>query len=459
MHPVGNIAEFLVGAGLAKVIDWHAGILSSVGGLDRLRAAEKSAKDKKLGIWEHYTGPSASKQSNGQHTTGAGNEASNGSSGTTLNTKGSEFDATVVRIWGPDTISVVEKGSATPEKERRLQLSSIRGPRGNDPKQMYWAAEAKEFLRKKLIGKTVHVHVDFVKPKEGDFDEKECVTVKYGGAQVNVAEQLVEKGLATVLRHRRDDEDRSPELDKLVVAEQKAVSEAKGIHSPKDVSLPRIVDASESGSKAAQFLPSWKRSGKHPALVDFVASGSRFKLFLPKENKKLTFVLAGIKSPRAARSANEKGEPYGVEGQRWSTLRYLQRDVEIVFESVDKQGGFIGTMYANGSNIAVDLVREGLATTHPYSADNLPYSRELYAAEEEAKKAKRNIWADYEETVQVQAQPDGSDALAPEYLDVIVSSVKESGPFGFSVQILTKDSQSIYVAFQRSLSSKSFDQA
>jgi hypothetical protein len=28
-------------------------------------------------------------------------------------------------------------------------------------------------------------------------------------------------------------------------------------------------------------------------MVDFVASGSRFKLFLPKENKKLTFVLAG----------------------------------------------------------------------------------------------------------------------------------------------------------------------
>lgn len=439
MHPVGNIAEFLLGAGLAKIIDWHAGILSSVGGMDRLRAAEKSAKDKKLGIWENYAGPSASKSANGPNATGA----TGATAGTTLNTRGTEFDATVVRIWGADTISVIEKGSETPEKERRLQLSSIRGPRGNDSKQLYWAAEAKEFLRKKLIGKTVHVHVDFVKPKEGDFDEKECVTVKYGGAQVNVAEQLVEKGLATVLRHRRDDEDRSPELDKLVVAEQKAVSEGKGIHSPKDVSLPRIVDASESGTKAAQFLPSWKRAGKHPALVDFVASGSRFKLFLPKENKKLTFVLAGVKAPRAARSANEKGEPFGVEAQRFSTLRYLQRDVDILFDSVDKQGGYIGTMYSNGSNVAIDLVREGLATTHPYSADNLPYARELYAAEEEAKKAKRNIWANHEETVQVQAQPDGTDALAPEYLDVIVSSVKDSAPFGFSVQILTKDSQSV----------------
>jgi staphylococcal nuclease domain-containing protein 1 len=36
----------------------------------------------------------------------------------------------------------------------------------------------------------------------------------------NVSEQLIEKGLATVLRHKRDDEDRSAELDKLIVAEQ-----------------------------------------------------------------------------------------------------------------------------------------------------------------------------------------------------------------------------------------------
>jgi hypothetical protein len=36
----------------------------------------------------------------------------------------------------------------------------------------------------------------------------------------NIAEQLIEKGLATVLRHKRDDEDRSAELDKLIVAEQ-----------------------------------------------------------------------------------------------------------------------------------------------------------------------------------------------------------------------------------------------
>lgn len=36
----------------------------------------------------------------------------------------------------------------------------------------------------------------------------------------NIAEQLIEKGLAFVVRHKRDDEDRSPDYDKLMAAEQ-----------------------------------------------------------------------------------------------------------------------------------------------------------------------------------------------------------------------------------------------
>jgi staphylococcal nuclease domain-containing protein 1 len=36
----------------------------------------------------------------------------------------------------------------------------------------------------------------------------------------NIAEQLIEKGLAGVVRHKRDDEDRSPDYDKLMAVEQ-----------------------------------------------------------------------------------------------------------------------------------------------------------------------------------------------------------------------------------------------
>lgn len=57
----------------------------------------------------------------------------------------------------------------------------------SDPKQSFYAQEAREFLRKKLIGKHVKVTIDFVRPKEGEFDERECATIRYGGHNASVA--------------------------------------------------------------------------------------------------------------------------------------------------------------------------------------------------------------------------------------------------------------------------------
>lgn len=56
----------------------------------------------------------------------------------------------------------------------------------SDPKQAFYAQEAREFLRKKLIGKHVKVNIDFIRPREGDFDERECATIQYGGQNAYV---------------------------------------------------------------------------------------------------------------------------------------------------------------------------------------------------------------------------------------------------------------------------------
>lgn len=70
----------------------------------------------------------------------------------------------------------------------------------------------------------------------------------------------------------------------------------------------------------------------------------------------------------------------------------MQRDVEIEIDTVDKSGGFIGALYVNKTeNAAVGLVREGLASVHAFSAEGLSWSRHLFEAEEEAKKARRNV--------------------------------------------------------------------
>ncbi|KAF7306137.1 Transcriptional factor [Mycena chlorophos] len=422
LHPAGNVAEHLVAAGLARVVDWHAGMLASSGGMEKLRAAEKSAKERRLCLYANIPAAAASK-----------------SNGTTPSGQARSFDATVVRVWSGDQISVVDKETG---KERRLQLSSTRGPKLSDPKQAQYAQDAREFLRKKLIGKHVKVTIDFIRPKEGDFEERECATIRYGGQNANIAEQLIEKGLAGLVRHKRDDEDRASDYDKLMAAEQAAVADARGIHSGKELPPPKQpLNISETVTRATQFLNSFKRLGKVPAVVDYVASGSRFKLFLPKDNQTLTLVLGGIRAPRTARNASEKSEPCGVEALEFASRKYMQRDVEFEVDSLDKSGGFIGSLYLNKTeNAAIALVKEGLANVHSFSADGLSWSKQLYDAEAAAKAAKLNLWKDYDAEAEIVEEPAvESGPLKREYIDVIISDVRTTNGLSFSVQILNTE--------------------
>lgn len=422
----GNIAEPLTGAGLAKVLEWHAGMLSNYGGLEALKAAEKSAKEKRLKLHGTAAQPST------------GPQKSAGPAGPSQRT---EFEGQVIRIWSGDQISVWDDVAG---KDRRLQLSSVRGPRANDPKQAGYAAEAKEFLRKKLIGQTVTIKVDFVRPAEGEFESRDCATITLQGQKTSVAEQLIARGLATAVRHRRDDENRSPDYDKLIAAEQAAASDSKGLHSGKDVTAPRIVNVSETQVKANQFLPGYKRAGKIPAVVDYVAAGSRFKLLFTRDNQNITFVLSGIRAPRTARNPSDKAEPCAEESSQFSTRRYLQRDVEVHIEAVDKTGGFIGTLYLTKpdktvENAAVALAQEGLAFVHHHSAESLPWSKQLFDAEASAKAAKRGVWKHYVEEAEVEVVEQDAGALKTQYIDVIISDVRTSPQFGFSVQILNNE--------------------
>lgn len=58
----------------------------------------------------------------------------------------------------------------------------------------------------------------------------------------NVAEAMVSKGFATVVRYRQDDDQRSSHYDALLAAEMKAQKSGKGIHAKKDIPIHRVND-------------------------------------------------------------------------------------------------------------------------------------------------------------------------------------------------------------------------
>lgn len=56
--------------------------------------------------------------------------------------------------------------------------------KSRDIKETGYQFEAREFLRKKLIGKQVHVVIDYHKPAQDGFEAKDCATVTVGNAYV-----------------------------------------------------------------------------------------------------------------------------------------------------------------------------------------------------------------------------------------------------------------------------------
>jgi staphylococcal nuclease domain-containing protein 1 len=220
-HPRGNIAELLLKEGMARVVDWSLSVMAD--GRDQYRAAEAVAKQKRLRVFREYVAPNAAVQGEKQYV------------------------AKCVEIVNVETI-VVKKADGAYQK---LTLASVRQPRARDgeerPKSYYdipWMYEAREFLRRKLVGHKVNVAIDYVKPASDGYPEKLCATVTIDG--VNVAEALVSKGYATVVKYKPGDEMRSSQYDALYSAEQRAIEAKKGVHKdPADWPVMRVVCSSQ----------------------------------------------------------------------------------------------------------------------------------------------------------------------------------------------------------------------
>ncbi|KAK9239198.1 hypothetical protein V1525DRAFT_386757 [Lipomyces kononenkoae] len=424
LHPAGNIAEKLLETGLAHVSDWQSNLLGAAN-MSKLRAAEQSAKIKGINLWQgRVSAAPTAKAAGGVETD-------------------KPFTATVARVISADTLSLRTKAG----DEKIVQLASIRGPRQADAKQASYVNAAREFVRKKAIGKHVKVVILHTRAKSEQFEERDMATVELVNGSIDLASLLVDNGYASVIRHRKDQvEDRSPIWDELMEKEEAAIKGKKGIHSGVALPAERIVNASESHARASAFLPSLARQKRVPAIVEYVNSGSRLRLLLPRENARIKFILAGISTPRvaatnpgAAVSGPEKSEPFGEEAQDFTSRRLLQRDVEIDVTHADRSGGFFGLLHVPGSKdtFAKTLLEEGLARLDEYSAQEAAVLAQFRSAEEAAQAAKKNIWKDdkgkAKADVVVPVAAEGAAKKTKEYLNVVVTNVETDGSFSYVV--------------------------
>ncbi|KAJ4728918.1 Ribonuclease [Melia azedarach] len=434
-----DLALELVENGLAKYIEWSANMMED-DAKRQLKAAELQAKKIRLRIWTNYAPPqSNSKAIHDQNFTGK-----------------------VVEVVSGDCIIVADDSIpyGSPLAERRVNLSSIRSPKiGNprkDEKPAAYAREAREFLRTRLIGRQVNVQMEYSRkvnltegpagsaagaaaetrvmdfgsvfllaPIKGEGDDASSVAQSNATGQqtgMNIAELVVSRGFGTVIRHR-DFEERSNYYDALLAAESRAVSGKKGIHSAKDPPVMHIQDlTTASVKKARDFLPFLQRSRRIPAIVEYVLSGHRFKLLIPKETCSIAFSFSGVRCPG-------RDEPYSDEAIALMRRKILQRDVEIEVETVDRTGTFLGSLWESRTNVAVTLLEAGLAKLQTsFGSDRIPDAHLLEQAERSAKSQKLKVWEKYVEGEEV-TNGAAVESKQKEVLKVVVTEVLGGGKF------------------------------
>ena len=451
--PKGNISVKLLEKGFGKLVPWSAQLTNNA---DELKAAETKARAAKLGVWSAEDA-----------------EATSGGSAGGLH----DYQAKVVQVLSGDSLLVQDNDG----NERKVSLASIRAPRlgRRGDKDEPFALEAKEHMRSKLVGHKVKVVTEYVRSAPADSkdqEQRQYVTIFL--AKANINESLVAAGLAEVIRHRVDEE-RSQFYDAYLSAEHAAQEAGRGKFGKKAVSQKYVdltdkprpdrrpkketeaaagdeaeteaddgaekkVDAAAEeratkakalSAKAKTYLSFFQRDTNVSAVVEYVFTPSRIKLSVPKESVYISFALAGIRTPASkdAQGATDKNFERALQYVR---SRILQHTVRIEVEALDRGDNFLGSLFHGKSNLAVDLLKDGLAEVVDFSARKSPHAQELFAAEAEAKTNKRGIWENYvppanEEKTAVTADSDALEQPADgkELVAVSVTEIEDANDF------------------------------
>jgi staphylococcal nuclease domain-containing protein 1 len=425
-----NLSVKLLQEGLAKFVDWSAQKTSNMA---ELKAAEDEARTKSLRMWSQPQTAAKSQKKSSQ----------------AEGVSRSQLLGRVVDIISVGTVAVLDDRTG---EEVKVNLASVMAPRlvprdkMDDPKfseedkaNAPYAWEAKEFLRKRLVGQKVRCVQEYARePVKGQSENRSFWSVYLD--KKNVAIELAERGYVRVVDHRAG-EQRSPEYEELLLAENRAVKKNAALHAPKsrrpvvhftDLSIPEEGAAKETevaadqpktfGRKAQQeritqaqvarltaHLPLLQRAGRVSAVVDRIFPGGKFKLWIDKDSTMIPFVLHSIRMDKLVET--EEGKPGEADpAHRAKVAKYLrdfvyQRDVEVVVDSVDKRGNYAGTLFINNGkkDFAVALLEEGLASVfHPTAqkAIKLFNYKEYDSSEKGAQNARKNMWSDFDPIVE-----------------------------------------------------------
>ena len=310
----------------------------------------------------------------------------------------STFAGFVNSVQSGDSISV--RNTETGELIR-VFLSHTRAPafaKANTTEEdKPWAWQAKEKLRKQVIGKNVVCEFDFSKEmKDTRYMDFYSVFLLENDTKININQEVIEKGLALCNSPKGNDKESSKYLDKYIEAEIKAKEQKLGIHSTKIPGNPNYCDLiSANPKKKKEFIPRNSVLKNAECVVEYAFSANRFKVRVDKTSCFLPFRLAGLKVLEIDNNMSSQWNELSKKSCDYISDLILQREGFVSVIHSDKIGNYFGNLNIKINNVLTNvgslLLKSGYAIIH--NPQNLILPSEYKTEEEKAAKEKLGIWS------------------------------------------------------------------
>jgi micrococcal nuclease len=127
--------------------------------------------------------------------------------------------------------------------------------------------------------------------------------------------------------------------------------------------------------------PACSTGQRFSGVVVGVADGDTISVM--RDGRAVTVRLAGVDCP-------ERAQAFGSRAKQFTSSLVFGRQVTVHLATTDRYGRLVGRVYEGRTDVSLELVRGGMAWHYrQYSND-----RALREAEQEARSARRGLWAD-----------------------------------------------------------------
>mmetsp|Transcript_17218 Transcript_17218/g.25824 ORF Transcript_17218/g.25824 Transcript_17218/m.25824 type:complete len:953 (-) Transcript_17218:144-3002(-) len=389
-YPGRDITKWLLKRGLGRFLPWTAAMCDPKLA-EEYKKCEMMAQAEKSGIWQFLVPKKAESKIADSKTSAVA-------------VAGARVSVKVLMVSSGDSCTVIDSKGA----EKRIYLASIRCPRidRRDPaKSEPLAFEAKEWLRKKLVGKRVTIQHEYSRSNTA------FVTLYQGKFNINT--QLCTLGYAKVVPHRLD-EQRASNYVQLVEEQKMAEKKGVGQHASPKPTPHSYIDLTEQrrgkddkkkekksneAERAKALLP--ELSGELRGHVEYVISASKYKVYLATKKIMCNVILAGVQVPRPG-GRNEMDTKYGGEATALARSLILQQNVIVKLNGgengVDKRGSFFGYLSTESrKNVACALLEKGLAKiSNIRAAESAGFLEDFRKSERVAKSKRLRVWENFD---------------------------------------------------------------